>query len=321
MRALVALTAAAVALGCAGPDLRKERIASISPLLLTRTSCPGSTGHLEVRVNLENGKQLATRGPAKGEVAWTNFSLSSDVVTVGREGQVLMPEDPRAYLRAEPSIRIQTAGHPELNALVPVPVRYDCEFVADFSGRDGTDGSAGRDGQDATAEQEATAGEHGSDGQQGTSAEDVKLTLALVNAADGTPYLQALAQGQATGARHLFLIDTRGGTLAVLARGGNAGSGGDGGRAGSGKAAGGGGSGGDAGDGGNIEVVLDEAAAPYAGLVHYETSAGRGGVAGKNSVGSSLIDIIAAVVLQPRAGTDGRAGKVTPRKESVPPLW
>ncbi|MHB8874695.1 MAG: hypothetical protein ACYC8T_13485 [Myxococcaceae bacterium] len=313
----------ALTAGCAGPDLRKEKVAAVEPQFLGAPVCPGQRGDLIVTVMLENGKRLVSEGKGHGDVAWSNFVVRSDVATLARRGEVVFAEDPRAYGAGVPVLRVETAGHPNRNTQVEVPVRFDCDYLADFSGRDGANGSHGADGHDPTAEQAATAGEPGGDGTPGGSSEPVRLTVAVVRTDEGVAYLQVQALGLQSRREHLYLIDTRGGRLTVSARGGAGGSGGHGGEAGAGKgvAAGGGGSGANGGNGGDIEVVMSDEAAPFEKLIRYELSGGAGGAAGENKVGHGVLHFIAAVVLTPVAGTAGKDGTLTFRREPVPPLW
>jgi uncharacterized membrane protein YgcG len=318
-RALLALSFLFVA--CAGPDLRKEKVVFVEPRVDAASFCPGQRADLVVRVKLEDGKEYVTEGKARGNIDWSNFEVSSDKIEVGRKGAFFFPEDPRAYSEGYPLIRLQTAGHPDRNTQVEVPIRFDCDYVADFSGRDGRDGPDGPDGEEATQEHGATRGQDGTSGTPGTSADSVQLWVGLIRAADGVAFLQARARGVNSGVEHLYWVDTRGGRLTVLARGGSGGNGGNGGKPAKGTAAGGGGNGGDAGSGGDVQVVMSPEAAEFAKLVRYETAAGKAGTAGENRVGHGVIDVLAAVLLTPQDGKPGKAGTVNLAQEPVPALW
>src|SRR5262249_39653936 len=159
------------------------------------------------------------------------------VVTSDGKGNLLLAADPRASDGRNGHVVVTAVSHPDVHAEMDVPVRYDVNFVADFSGAPGADGSSGLDGRtgssgsmgsiDANNPSPGGAGENGTDGSDGKDGDsggdaprvDVSLTLRDV----GHPLLEA--EVRSGNNEKFYLVDPQGGTLTVKADGGKGGSG------------------------------------------------------------------------------------------------
>ena len=273
---------------------------------------PGEKSALIVTVTQPDGKVLQTEGAGHGKVMWKDLTVTATIVTADQKGNVSLPRDPRISDGKVPHVTITVPSHPELHADLDIPVHYDENYVANFSGPRGANGMSGMDGQDgssgsmgSTDPNNPSAGGDGGDGTNGSDGGDggpggnappvqVQVTLRV-----GThPLLQAAVS--AAGHRKLYLIDPQGGKLTVRADGGSGGSGGKGGRGGRGGSGGvgspGGNSGhdgsdgrngfdGSAGKGGSITVTYDPQAKPYLGLIHLSNLGGPAPVFNEAAVG------------------------------------
>jgi hypothetical protein len=200
-----------------------------------------------------------------------------------------------------PQVSITVPSHPDLQAGLDIPLRYDYNFVSNFSGASGTDGMNGSDGlagmsgspgsmdpNNPSAGGDGGNGSDGSNGSDGGNGEDAPPVQVRVTLRPGShPLLQASVV--ATGHHRFYLVDPMGGSLTVKADGGSGGSGGRGGRGGSGGSGGIGspsgssgqngsdghdGSDGSPGKGGLITVTYDPQVKPYLAQIHFSSQNG-----------------------------------------------
>ncbi|MCM0080175.1 hypothetical protein L4X63_01085 [Geomonas sp. Red32] len=264
---------------------------------------PGQTTPLVVAVTDTAGKILLTEGAGNGKVLWDDLVVTPALMAANRKGMVTMPADPRVTDTAFPSLTVTAPSHPWIFTKLDVFLRYDHDFAANFSGRNGRSGMDGSNGIDGTSGMsgstdlenpspggdgsDGTDGGDGDDGGAGEDAGPVRVLLTLRSG--GNPLLQAEVSGK--GRDEYFLVDPVGGSLTVKAEGGSGGAGGRGGRGGRG---GSGGSGwpsgssgrdgrdgrdgfpGAPGKGGRITVVYDPAARPYLSLLTLSSRDGNG---------------------------------------------
>jgi hypothetical protein len=262
---------------------------------------PGQKSSLMVDVTQPDGKVLQTEGVGKGKVMWSDLTVTATVVTVNKKGVVTLPKDPRVSDGKLPHVTITVPSHPGIQAELDIPLRYDYNFVSDFSGSSGANGMDGSDGSDGMSgspgsidPDNPSAGGNGSDGGNGTDgsnggpggdAPPVQIQIAL--RAGSHPLLQARVS--AAGHKRLYLVDPQGGSLTVRADGGEGGSGGKGGRGGRGGSGGIGspngssgmdgrsgqdGMNGPSGSGGSITVTYDPQVKPYLAAIHLSNQGG-----------------------------------------------
>ena len=262
---------------------------------------PGQNSPLMVEVTQPDGKILQTEGAGKGKVMWQDLVVTPTVVTVNKKGVLTLPKDPRKSEGKLPHVTITVPSHPELRAELDIPLRYDYNFVSNFSGGAGSSGLSGTDGSSGTSGSsgsmdpnnpspggDGSNGGNGSDGQDGGAGGDAPQVQVQVTLLPGShPLLQASVS--AAGHKRLYLVDPQGGSLTVKADGGPGGSGGRGGRGGQGGSGGIGtpngssgsngsdgrnGSDGSAGRGGLITVTYDPQVAPYLAAIHLSSQNG-----------------------------------------------
>jgi hypothetical protein len=262
---------------------------------------PGQSSPLVVEVTQPDGKILQTEGAGKGKVLWQDLVVTPTVVTVNKKGVLSLPKDPRKSEGELPHITITVPSHPELRAELDIPLRYDYNFVSNFSGSagssglNGTDGSSGTSGSPGSMDPNnpspggnGTNGGDGSNGQDGNAGGDAPPVQIQVTLLPGShPLLQASVS--AANHKRLYLVDPQGGSLTVKADGGSGGSGGRGGRGGQGGSGGMGspsgnsgsngsdgrnGSDGSAGRGGRITLTYDPQVKPYLAAIHLSSQNG-----------------------------------------------
>jgi hypothetical protein len=262
---------------------------------------PGEKSPLVVQIAQPDGKILVTEGKGKGKVLWADITVAPTVVTASNKGIVSLAHDPRVSDGKTAHVTITVPSHPDLHADLDIPITYDYNFVANFSGAPGTDGLNGSDGMAGSSGSmgstdpnnpspggnggNGTDGSDGGDGGNGGSAPPVQVRVTL--RAGTHPLLQASVV--AAGKQRLYLIDPQGGALTVKADGGPGGSGGRGGRGGAGGSGGIGtpsGSSGNAGSdgrngfdglpgkGGSITVMYDPQVQPYLTAIHLSNRGG-----------------------------------------------
>jgi hypothetical protein len=207
---------------------------------------PGEKSPLVVQFIQPDGKILVTEGKGKGKVLWADITVAPTVVTTNNKGIVSLAHDPRVSDGKTAHVTITVPSHPDLHADLDIPITYDYNFVANFSGAPGSDGLNGSDGLPGSPGSmgstdpnnpspggnggNGTNGSDGGDGGNGGNAPPVQVRVTL--RAGAHPLLQASVVAE--GKQRLYLIDPRGGALTVTADGGRGGSGGKGGRGGSG---------------------------------------------------------------------------------------
>jgi hypothetical protein len=273
---------------------------------------PGEKSPLIVTVTQPDGTVLTTEGKGHGKVLWKDLTVTPAVVSASKKGVVSLARDPRISDGKLPHVSITVPSHPDLHADLDIPVEYDRQFTANFSGRSGSSGSDGSSGLDGSsgssgsfdpdhpsAGGDGSDGSNGSDGGNGGDGEDgppvqVRVTLR----AGSHPLLQAGVA--ARGVEQLFLVDPQGGSLTVLDDGGSGGSGGKGGRGGRGGSGGIGspsgssgrdglsgtdGGSGSPGKGGSITLTYDPQAKPFLGAIRLRNEGGPKPVFREQTVG------------------------------------
>ncbi len=253
---------------------------------------PGENSPLVVVLTEPNGSALITEGKGHGKVMWKDLKVTATVATVNKKGIVSLPEDPRISDGKLPHVTITAPSHPGIQADLDIPVRYDYDYSAYFSGFSGANGANGTDGIDGSggmmgsidpehpsAGGDGSSGTNGTDGQNGGPGGDGPPVQIRVGLRSGDyALLQVDVSASTEGYERLFMIDPQGGTLTVSTAGGAGGSGGKGGRGGRGGSGGIGttngrdgsngsdgknGSDGPPGRGGFILVLYDPQAKPF----------------------------------------------------------
>jgi hypothetical protein len=262
---------------------------------------PGEKSPLVLQFTQPDGKILVTEGKGKGKVLWADITVAPTVVTANNKGIVSLAHDPRVSDGKTAHVTITVASHPDLHADLDIPITYDYNFVANFSGTSGSDGLSGNDGMAGSSGSmgstdpnnpspggnggNGTDGSDGGDGGNGGNAPPVQVRVTL---RAGTHRLLQ-ASVVAAGKQRLYLIDPQGGALTVKADGGPGGSGGRGGRGGAGGSGGigtpngsSGNSGSDGrngfdgspGKGGSITVTYDPQVQPYLTAIRLSNKGG-----------------------------------------------
>jgi hypothetical protein len=283
--------------------LAKTPIASIEAAQAKAAGIgPGEKSSLIVTVTQPDGKVLQTEGAGHGKILWKDLQVTATVVTVNQKGVLSLPRDPRISDGKTGHITVTVPSHPDIHAAeLDVPLRYNYNFSANFSGSSGSSGMNGADGTDGMSGSPGSMdpnnpspggdgtnggdGSNGSDGGPGGDAPPVQILVALRSGSH--PLLQMSVT--AVGHRRLYLVDPQGGSLTVKADGGQGGSGGRGGRGGRGGSGGSGtpngnsgrdgsdgrsGSDGPSGRGGSITVTYDPQAKPYLTAIHLSNQGG-----------------------------------------------
>ncbi|HKV38050.1 MAG TPA: hypothetical protein VJX67_02465 [Blastocatellia bacterium] len=283
-------------------DLDKTPVDSIEAKLPKGPGiAPGEKSPLVAVFTGPGGKVLTTEGEGHGKVPWKDLKVTASVVTVNEKGILTLPRDPRISDGKAAHVAITVPSHPGLHAELDIPVRYDRNYTADFSGGNGFDGSNGLDGRDGLSGSmgsmdpdhpvaggdgsNGTNGDDGKDGESGGNAPPVQIRVALRSGSH--PLLQVSVT--AAGHQQFYLVDPQGGSLMVRADGGAGGSGGMGGRGGRGGSGGMGspsgrngldgtsglrGRDGWPGKGGSITVTYDPSAKPFLGAIRLSSLRG-----------------------------------------------
>ncbi|HEY0701729.1 MAG TPA: hypothetical protein VGD60_03085, partial [Candidatus Acidoferrales bacterium] len=308
---IAALAASLLALsGCTavkvklGLRVRLEKL-PISSMQVTMPNgpdiSPGEKSPLIARFTQPNGKVRVTEGAGKGKVLWQDIALAPTVVTADKKGNIILAHDPRKSDGKTGHGAVTVPSHPDLHAEFDVPVTYDYNFVANFSGAagsdgfNGADGSAGFSGSSGSTDPNnpsaggnggnGTDGSNGGDGGDGGNGPAVQVRVTVRPGAH--PLLQASVS--AAGKTRLYLVDPAGGALNVQDNGGPGGHGGRGGRGGAGGSGGSGtpsgssgssgsdgraGSDGSSGVGGSITVTYDPSVKQYLSIIHLANAGG-----------------------------------------------
>ena len=140
---------------------------------------PGQKSPLVVVITEPDGKVLQTEGAGKGKVMWQDLQVAATIVTVNKKGVVTLPHDPRKSEGKLPQVTIAVPSHPDLHAELDIPLRYDYNFVSNFSGSSGSSGMNGGDGSDGMSGSSGSmdpdnpsAGGNGSNGGDGSNGSD-----------------------------------------------------------------------------------------------------------------------------------------------------
>jgi len=262
---------------------------------------PGEKSPLVVVVTEPDGTVLVTEGQGQGKVMWKDLVVTPSVVTANQKGILSLPGDPRITDGRVAHVAITVPSHPGLRAELDIPLRYNYNFISNFSASSGSSGMNGSDGLSGTSGSmgsmdpdhpsaggdgsNGTDGSNGQDGGAGGDAPPVEIRVAL------RPGSHALLQVavSAAGKQKLYLVDPQGGSLTVKADGGPGGSGGKGGSGGQGGSGGigtpngrngsNGSSGrngwdGSPGKGGSITVTYDPQAKPFLNAIRFSNHGG-----------------------------------------------
>jgi hypothetical protein len=248
---------------------------------------PGEKLALVAVFTSPDGHTLQTEGAGRGKVLWKDLNVSTNVVTANQKGVVSLSLDPRISEGKVAHVTIAVPSHPGIRAELDIPLRYDRNFTANFSGMSGSsgfDGSAGLDGASGSsgsmdpnhpsAGGDGSDGRNGSDGQNGGSGWDgppVRVRVALSPVAS-----KLAAQGSGVTGSAGFTSEAPGsGSHPLLqvsvSTGGGSGAGGS--------AAGGSAAGGSA--AGQTLYLID----PQGGSVTVKTEGGDGGSGGRGGRG------------------------------------
>jgi len=284
--------------------LEKLPVTAVTATLSPQPSLsPGKSGRLIIVASAADGKTWTTVGAGHGTVLFDSFRLESTVVKVNSSGVVALPADPRVSSGKSARVHITVVGHPDVQADLDVPVKYNVAFAGHFPGASGNDGFSGTDGMsgldgtpgsmDPSNPQAGGSGGNGSNGADGSGGGDGfpgQTVHVWVTMQPGSGNLiQVRAQGNSN-REDYFLVDPDGGSLSIDANGGEGGRGGKGGKGGRGGSGGfgspnglSGSAGFDGTDGppgsegppGKIIVAIDPAADAYRDRLHFSTH-GRG---------------------------------------------
>jgi len=327
LRSAVVLVAVSVAVsGCTDLAVRlglRTRLAgvpvsAVSVALVTRRDHsavsalgPGQSAQLVIVATNADGQKFVTVGAGGGKVLFDSYVIDASVVNVSKRGRVSLPADPLLSEGRTGHLRITLVGHPGVAAELHIPVRYDIAYQLDFPGADGAPGMDGMAGFDGMPGMDALpapvdpatglpgtrgpggAGSNGGDGGDGSNGQDgwpaanVRIWMRLARAEPDLLQVKVLS-----GVRQsFFLVDPHGGSLRVLANGGQGGRGGSGGRGGRGGRGGDGfprgmdgqdgrpgsdGRPGGGGAGGTITVSVDPAAQRYLSCLSWSNRSGDG---------------------------------------------
>jgi hypothetical protein len=80
------------------------------------------------------------------KVLWSDITVAPTIVTANNKGIVSLAHDPRVSDGKTAHVTITVPSHPDLHADLDIPITYDYNFVANFSGAPGSDGLNGSDG-------------------------------------------------------------------------------------------------------------------------------------------------------------------------------
>jgi len=262
---------------------------------------PGDKLPLVVTFTQPDGKLLTTEGEGQGKILWKDLNVTTSVVTANQKGVVSLARDPRISDGKVAHVAITVPSHPDLRAELDIPMRYDRNFVENFSGSSGSSGSDGSNGMSGSSGStgsfdpehpvaggdgsDGTAGSNGGNGGNGGDGPPVQVRVALRPGSHPLLQVSVFAEGHET----LYLVDPQGGSLTVRSNGGSGGSAGKGGRGGSGGSGGVGspnghsgrdgsngqdGMSGSSGNGGRITVTYDPQALAYLHVIRLSNPGG-----------------------------------------------
>jgi hypothetical protein len=242
----------------------------------------------------KNGKQSNPKGFA-GRKNYSQYEINVEGGTFDN-GFITINSNPRSIKNHRVILEAAQKNKPEIKKTCCVRLNYQGETILNFDGKNGDDP---RDrGKMFIPLITASEGRPGLPGENG---KDLIIRIwkqydTLLNA--------TLLKGEITeklnpDSKTYFIINTKGGSLRVTARGGNGGQGGAGaegadgrdrsdkpGRSGGDGGNGGkGGPGGDGGTGGDITLYFDTSADPFFDLIYLDNSGGSGGFGGSGGSG------------------------------------
>ncbi|HEY1423355.1 MAG TPA: hypothetical protein VGF20_07880 [Candidatus Acidoferrum sp.] len=229
-------------------DLTQTPVSSIEISLPQGPAiAPVKKSALVAKVTQPDGTILLTEGQGGGKVQWKDLAVKPEIVTASNKGVLSAPKDPRVTDAKTGHVTVTVPSHPDVKAAeLDVPFRYDSEFTARFNGADGSRGFDGQSGSDGMMGSPGSLdpnnpspggnggdGTDGRDGDNGKPGPDGPAVQVLLTIHPGSPTLLE-AKVSAGAKQKLYLIDPKGGSLTVIANGGNGGSAGAGGRGGRG---------------------------------------------------------------------------------------
>jgi hypothetical protein len=287
----------------------------------------------------KNGKQSNPNGLAGRKNYW-QYDIKVEGGTFD-DGYVIIDSNPRSIKNHEIIIEASPKNKPEPKKVCRIKLNYKGVTILNFDGRTGDDP---RDrGKMIIPVITASEGRPGLPGEAG------KDLIIWVWMHHDTLLNATLLKGEITeklnpGVKTYFIINTKGGSLRISAKGGKGGQGGAGaegadgrdrsdkpGRSGGDGGNGGeGGDGGDGGKGGSITLHFDVAADPFFDLIYLDNSGGsggfggnggRGGKGGKGGAGASYGS-------DGSSGSSGKGGMLGPDGpgpeitfENIQPAW
>jgi hypothetical protein len=287
----------------------------------------------------KNGKQSNPNGLAGRKNYW-QYDIKVEGGTFD-DGYIIINSDPRSIKNHEIIIEASPKNKPEPKKICRIKLNYKGVTILNFDGKTGDDP---RDrGKMFIPVITATEGRPGLPGEAGKD-----LIIRVWKHYD-TLLNTTLLKGEITEKlnpdnKTYFIINTKGGSLRITARGGSGGQGGSGaegadgrdhsdkpGRSGGNGGDGGkGGPGGDGGTGGSITLYLDTSADPFFDLIYLDNSGGSGGFGGnggsggKGGKGGSGASY-GSDGIRGEAGNGGMKGKDGQRPEitfgNVQPVW
>jgi hypothetical protein len=314
---VVALTSGA----CAHVSLKNRPVRDIHvELAYDGGVCPGQEVPLAVTARLADGTEVVTAGLGQGRGSWKNYDVQVDP-GLAKKGTIHIAEDPRDTWRQPVTVTVRSVHQPALERRFSLPIRYDCDYHARFSGSDGTSGFGGTDGQRGDEGKPGGHGRRGRRGEPGAHGAPVQAWLTLVQSNEQRPIAQVRIVGD--GREHFYAfdpahggltIDTHGGAGGAGGRGGDGGTGGEGDTLdkvprGDGGDGGDGGRGGSGGDGGDATLYVDPAAEALVERVHVLAHGGEGGHGGGSGSGGSVAALGPGNPSGGRSGSSGESGR------------
>ena len=277
---------------------------------------PAGAFNIGLVVTIDDGQEIKTPGFAEGKGNWEDYKVT---VENGKfyDGKVTVLSDPRKLKGNKVKITASPASNPSVTHTLELPVTFKASYYSSYSGQggqSGRDGERGREGNKGTENKKGNGGnggdggngQPGGNGGNGGSGQAVDVYVTAFKQ-EGQTLLKVYSKSRNTGEEDFYIVDPKGGSFTVYARGGKGGGGGrggdggQGGRGGDGHSRNGntddtfygvggnggrggiganGGDGGDGGDGGAITIYIDPSAAEFKEVIKYDNSGGDGGSPG-----------------------------------------
>lgn len=197
---------------------------------------PGYSFRFKMLVSFDNDEELEIENRWNSRFSQL-FEFENEGASI-KESRCYIDHDFGKLNKHSMSITACPLRNPDVSSTFTLAMDYKAEQRFVLSGRDGYDGLNGRDGADGSSGADGRHGENGGDGGHGDYGPDMGVWVDFYyDSLLAAPMLYVYGENLWTGESYHFLINTNGGLLHVISRGG---SGGDGGR---------GGDGGDGGDG------------------------------------------------------------------------